>query len=195
MVPSSSAHCATGSTTSAWAAVSDRNEIGHHQQVEGVEPGAELHRRRRRNDDVRAEHQEAAYRRAERRQQFGGGQAGPRQVVGIDAPDRGDLGAMRRDCRACDSREAGPPSGRARGRPGRCPGRSGSHSRSSGLPALPSASARLMNASTLSTPWLCCSGPRAGQHHGGGRFAHDVRRPRSILRAGTPVMRSTRSGQ
>ena len=49
MVPSSSAHCATGSTTSASAAVSDRNEVGHHQEIEVSQPARQVrqHRARR----------------------------------------------------------------------------------------------------------------------------------------------------
>ncbi len=71
-----------------------QEQVRHHQEVEGAEPGAELVGRRRGDRDIGGEHQQAAYGRAERRQQLGGGQAGARQVVGIDAPDRRDLGAM-----------------------------------------------------------------------------------------------------
>ena len=55
-------------------------------------------------------------------------------------------------------------SGRARARPDRCPAPSGTRSRSRACPPSPSASIRLMNARTLFTPWVCCSGPRARQH-------------------------------
>ena len=133
--------------------------------------------------------------RAERVEQFEGGQAGPRQVVRLDSPDRAPWRRDARDCRACDSREAGRSSGRARGRPGRCPARSGSHSRRTALPALPSASSQiderehivdavalLLGAARRSAPWRSPLRPSC------------ARRARCCA-AGTPVMRSTRSGQ
>ena len=72
-----------------------QEEVRDHQEVEGIEPGGELIRCRSGDRDVRGEHQQAADRRAQLGEHLDGGKAGPRQVVGGDAPDRGDLGAMR----------------------------------------------------------------------------------------------------
>ena len=164
MVPSSSAHCVTGSTTSASCGGLGRGRSQRRPADRAAlqpldEPG-----RVRRRDRPGSRPSPAARGSSlpEHAQELGRRpDAGPGQRVVVHAPDRGDVGAVRPGCRACGSRAAGRPSGRARARPGRCPGRSASPSRKAGGPALPSASARLMKASTLLTPWLCCSGPRA----------------------------------
>src|SRR2546427_722195 len=62
------------------------------------------------------------------------------------------------------------------------------------LPFLPRASATLMKASVLATPCACCSGPRPVSTIG--LRAHpSIRAAWTSCASGTPVMRSTRSGQ
>ena len=92
---------------------------------------------------------------------------GPGSELSSTPQTRGDVSAMLPGCRACGSREAGRPSGRAPARPARCPAPSGMPKPQNGLPTLPSASARLMKASTLSTPLALLLRPARGQDHGG----------------------------
>ena len=121
------------------------------------------------------------------------GDAGPGEAGGVDAPNGGDGCAVRRVRGWSGSRAAGRPSGRVRGRPGRCPGPVRVPQPQCILPALPRARARLMKARALSVPWLCCSGPRPD------RMMAVAASPRmcaacSRARAGMPVARSVRSG-
>ena len=90
---------------------------------------------------------------------------GPAALVLRDAPDRRHVRARRRVVDAPIAREADRPSGRARGRPGRCPGRSGMPKPPHGWPTCPSASARLMNASDVVHALRLLLGAARGEHH------------------------------
>ena len=96
-MPSSSAHWVTGRTTSAAAAVSDEEEVADHQQVErcaaardtasasGAQTTAGWSRARERTRTPSG--------CPERLEQLDGGQPGPGQIVRVDAPDPGHVGA------------------------------------------------------------------------------------------------------
>ena len=175
-----------------------QEHVADHQQVERLQPRADLVHVGRRYRDVGGEHQQhpdAAFRRP------APGRPATRRPTGraraASFPRRPRCRRCERDapdCRACGIPEAGRPSGRAPARPARCPAPSGCRNRRTACPTLPSASARLMKASTLSTPLLCCSGPRAVRIMAV-LAVPSMRAASSIALAGTPVIRSTRSGQ
>ena len=100
-------------------------EVADDEQVERGEPCAHRRDVRRRDDDVRPVHQQRAHAAglAERLQQLHGGDAGTGDDVGVDAPDARRRAREPRGRRSCGSPGAGRTSGRARGRPGRCPAR------------------------------------------------------------------------
>ncbi len=89
-MPSSSAHCRTGSTTSAIAAVSDSRKSHTHQQIEGAQPVDDVPGPGRRHREVGAVHHQRAWSAgaAEHVEQFVRAAARPGQVRRIDAPTR-----------------------------------------------------------------------------------------------------------
>ena len=96
MVPSSSAHWATGSTTSAVAAVSDSTTSATTRQVERGEPLLHVPGVRRADDRVAAEEAAAPTGRSRvprSSQQLVRRAARAGQLVRVDAPDGGDVGA------------------------------------------------------------------------------------------------------
>ena len=97
-MPSSSAHCALGSTTSAFAAVSEQHQVGDHEQVEVAKAVLDASGSRSRHDRVGAEHQQGTRTAvpAEAVHQLVRARSGPRDRGRIDLPDRGHVSAGRR---------------------------------------------------------------------------------------------------
>ena len=124
IVPSSSAHCADGSTTSARLAVSDRKKSATTRQSSARSRSLDADAVRRRHGDVRShdEHRAHAAVRADRRQSAGRPTGRrPGIAAGRHAPDRGDVLRAPRDRRCAGSRAADRLSARARVRPVRFP--------------------------------------------------------------------------
>ena len=194
IVPSSSAHCAIGSTTSARSAVSDRKKSATTRKSSASSRsctwparGAETTMLEPMTKSARTPPSVPSVSSS-----LVGRVARPRQVVGVDAPDAGDMRPVRGIVDLAVARQlVGLLAVLA---PALAVALAGEQPQPQwGLPALPSASARLMKASVLSTPLLCCSGPRAVSTMA---VAASPSRCAALISArGTPVIRSTRSGQ
>ena len=123
-----------------------------------------------------------------------GGDPGLRELVGVDAPDAGDV-------RAGGGVGEHPVAGQLVGllavlAPALAVAlaRSSSPSPEDGRPGRPRASARLIQARAVSEPFACCSAPRA-ERIIVARDSASRCTARSMTLTGTPVIRSTRSGQ
>ena len=163
MVPASSAHCVVGNTTSAISAVSDMKMSDTTRKSRAADPFRDMRRTRCRHDDVGRDHPQGAHPAvvANGIEHLVGGQTRLRQVVGIDAPDLGDVGARQRVIQApVTGQLVGLLAVFAAALPVALPG----HGAVAGEPAPRKAQgrdARLMNAMTVSEPERCCSAPRA----------------------------------
>ena len=150
-MPASSAHCATGSTTSAIAAVSDRKASHHHQQVERARAAPRRGRRRaRRPPRCEPMHQQRAdLAGAERVQQFVGGRARAAAASSGSTPQTAATAA--RCARVVDVAVAGQLIGLLPVlAPALAVALAGQAAvAAAGLPALPSASIRLIKASDI----------------------------------------------
>ena len=198
IVPSSSAHWVTGSTTSASSVVS----LGTRSQTTSRSSAASRRRTALASgalttgllpctNSARTSPPQLA-------EQLDGGNARAGQRLRGRRPTPRRRARGRAGPRCCGSRAAGRTSARARGRPARCPARSGSRSQRRGRPGRPSARARLIAAVTVSVPSACCSTPRpvstiapaAAVHRR--RVGEHAARPRRSWGSGTPVIAATR---